>query len=79
VHTNSGIPNKAAYLIGTALGVDKLAKIWYRTQTTYLTPTSKFQDAANFSAQAAADLFGKDSADVKAVKDGWAGVGITVA
>ncbi len=76
VHINSGIPNKAAYEVAMAVGRDKLAAIWYRAQTQYLTSTSKFIDAANVTAQAAADLYGKDSAEVKAVQTAWASVGL---
>lgn len=76
VHINSGIPNKAAYEIATKIGTESLGKIWFRAQTQYLTPTSKFVDAANSTVQSAADLFGKDSAEVKAVRDSWASVGV---
>ena len=77
VHINSGIPNKAAYEIAMSIGRDKLSSIWYRAQTQYLTPTAKFIDAANVTVQAAADLYGKDSAEVKAVQNAWTSVGLT--
>lgn len=76
VHINSGIPNLAAYKVHTAIGDEKLAQIWYRAQTQYLTPTSKFVDAANFTMQSAADLYGRNSAEVKAVIDAWTAVGV---
>lgn len=76
VHINSGIPNKAAYEVAMSLGRDKLAAIWYRAQTQYLTATSKFADAANVTAQAAADLYGKNSPEVTAVQNAWASVGL---
>src|SRR5205085_6209765 len=58
VHVNSGIPNKVAYLIGTALGKEKLEQIYFRTLTQILTPQSQFLDAARATAQAAQDLYG---------------------
>lgn len=76
VHINSGIPNKAAYEVAQTIGTDKLADIWYRAVTNYLTPTSQFTDAANVTVQSASDLFGKDSAEVKAVQAAWTSVGL---
>jgi bacillolysin/thermolysin len=77
VHINSGIPNKAAYEITKAIGQDKVAAVWYRAITKYLTPTSQFTDAANVTVQSAIDLFGKGSAEAQAVAAGWASVGLT--
>jgi Zn-dependent metalloprotease len=86
VHTNSGIINKAAYLIsqgGTHYGVavngigrDKLGKILYRTLTRYLVPTSDFLALRYGSIQAAADLYGAASAEVTTVKNAFKAVGI---
>ncbi|MFC3345772.1 cadherin-like beta sandwich domain-containing protein [Paenibacillus abyssi] len=51
VHINSGIPNKAAYYIATRAdaagfdGEELLAGIVYNALTTYLMPTSNFEDA----------------------------------
>ncbi len=66
VHSNSGIPNKAYALVvdgGTAndvevtgLGIDKAAAIWWRAQSTYLTPSSDFGDAADAWEQSCTDL-----------------------
>ena len=77
VHTNSGIPNKAAYEIVMKIGADKLGEVWYRALTKYMTPTTKFDAAANFTVQAAIDLYGKGSDEAQAVVDGWTSVGIT--
>lgn len=77
VHTNSGIPNKAAYNIATAIGKDKMEKIWYRTLTMYLTSGSEFTDARDASVQAAEDLYGASSAEVTAVQNGFSAVGIS--
>lgn len=76
VHINSGIPNKAAYNVATSIGKDKMEKIWYRALTVYLTSGSQFTDARDASVQAAADFFGIDSAEVVAVENGFAAVGI---
>jgi Zn-dependent metalloprotease len=77
VHINSGIPNKAAYEVAMAIGQDKLADVWYRTLTTYLTSSSQFSDAANFTVQAAIDLYGSGSAEANAVAKAWDSVGLT--
>lgn len=77
VHINSGIPNRAAFLIGQQIGPDKLEQIYYRTLTQYLTPTSQFADAATASLRAAQDLYG-NGAEVQAVRAGFSGVGINV-
>ncbi|MHB8858346.1 MAG: M4 family metallopeptidase [Thermoleophilia bacterium] len=76
VHTNSGIPNKAAYNIATAIGADKMGRIWYRALTLYLNADSQFSDARDASVQAAADLYGNPSAEVTAVQNGFSAVGI---
>jgi Zn-dependent metalloprotease len=81
VHINSGIPKKAFYLVATEIGGyawEKAGKIWYITLKDKLSATSDFQEAANETYQVAEDLFGKDSAEHVAVKNGWAGVGIIV-
>jgi len=77
VHTNSGIPNKAAYNVAAAIGKDKMEQIWYRALTDYLTSGAQFSDARDASVQAAADLYGASSAEVAAVDSGFAAVGIT--
>lgn len=76
VHTNSGIPNKAAYLIAKSIGNAKTAKIYYRALTQYMTSTTNFSGAKNALVQAATDLYGASSSEVTAVNTGFAGVGI---
>lgn len=86
VHTNSGIINKAAYLIaqgGTAYGVtvtgignDKLAQIFYRANTVYLTASSTFSQARAACVKAASDLFGTSSAEVTTVNKAFEAVGV---
>lgn len=81
VHINSGIPNKAFYLTAIEIGGyawEKAGKIWYVTLRDKLSATSNFQEAADKTYETAGDLFGKNSAEQKAVKKGWEGVGINV-
>jgi Zn-dependent metalloprotease len=74
VHINSGIPNRAAYLIAQAIGREKTEQIYYRTLTSYLTPRSDFGDAANATIRAATDLY--SATDVDAVRTAFAQVGM---
>jgi bacillolysin len=89
VHINSGIPNKAAYLLTvggtfggvnvTGIGVAKAEQIYYRTLVNYLTPYSTFMVARNGSIQACTDLigqFGISAGDCASVRDAFAAVGI---
>ncbi|EEM06906.1 M4 family metallopeptidase [Bacillus pseudomycoides] len=86
VHTNSGIINKAAYLLangGTHYGVkvngigkDKVGAIYYRANTQYFTESTTFSQARAGLVQAAADLYGANSAEVTAVKQSYDAVGV---
>ena len=58
VHTNSGIPNKAFYLAATSINDNaKLAQVYYRALSTYLTQNAQFVDCKNALVQAANDLY----------------------
>lgn len=74
VHTNSGIPNKAAYLTIKKLGKSKSEQVYYRALTQYLTSNSNFKDARNALVQSAIDLYGLE--DSKKVASSWQQVGI---
>ncbi len=89
VHVNSGIPNKAAYLLtngGTfqgiavsGIGFSKAQQIYYRTQTLYNTPFTNFAGAAHNTYQACRDLvgqFGIADGDCDSVVNAWAAVGV---
>ncbi|WP_242222345.1 M4 family metallopeptidase [Bacillus cereus group sp. BfR-BA-01380] len=86
VHTNSSIINKAAYLLangGTHYGVtvngigkDKVGAIYYRANTQYFTESTTFGQARAGLVQAAADLYGANSAEVAAVKQSYDAVGV---
>lgn len=80
VHINSGIPNRAFYLLAVALGGyawEKAGKIWYTTLCDpRLSSTAQFQDFANLTVDNAGRLFG--DAEQQAVISAWQQVGITV-
>ncbi|KKC48691.1 peptidase M4 [Paenibacillus sp. D9] len=86
VHTNSGITNKAFYLLaqgGTQNGVtvagigrDAAVNIFYNTVAYYLTSTSNFAAAKNASIQAAKDLYGTGSSYVTSVTNAFRAVGL---
>ncbi len=80
VHINSGIPNRAAYLIaeglsaegtGVSIGKGSMGEIFYRALTTYLTASAQFIDARRATIQAAEDIFGVGSKEATAVAVGW--------
>ena len=64
VHINSGIVNKAFYLIATDIGKNKAEKIYYRTLTVYLTKRSKFLDLRFAVVKAAEDLYGTTESNI---------------
>ncbi|OIK11844.1 M4 family metallopeptidase [Bacillus sp. MUM 13] len=86
VHTNSGIINKAAYLLSaggtfhgvtvSGVGIDKLGAIFYRANTVYLTSSATFSQAKAAAIQSAADLYGSSSAEKTAVTNAFTAVGI---
>ncbi|MEU4196498.1 M4 family metallopeptidase [Kribbella sp. NPDC026611] len=80
VHLNSGIPNRAFYLVAAALGgnaYDDAGKIWYTTLTSgTLSESADFKTFAEATQAAARDLFGADSSQVAAVTTAWQTVGV---
>jgi Zn-dependent metalloprotease len=81
VHINSGIPNHAFYTTAMELGGfawEKAGRIWYKTLTEKLLERSTFQQACDLTIQTASELFGSNSLEEKAVKKGWAEVGISI-
>jgi Zn-dependent metalloprotease len=79
VHINSGIPNKAFYLVATALGGNAWevpGQIWYQTLTQRLGPASQFPDAAQATVEAAGELFGAGGSEEQAVQQAWEEVGV---
>ncbi len=75
VHVNSGIPNRAAYLIAQAIGVEKAEQVFYRTMTQYLSPNSDFADAARATIRAAQDLY--SSTEANAIRQAFKQVGVS--
>lgn len=82
VHINSGINNKAAYLMISKISgeknvkLKKAADIYYRALTYYLTRSSNFKQMRRAAIQAAKDLYGNDSNEVKAVTAAYDAVGV---
>jgi len=68
VHINSGVNNKAAFLLTdggtfngktvTGLGIDKVARLYYEVQTNLLTPGSDYADLYTALQQACSTLVG---------------------
>ena len=80
VHLNSGIPNRAFYLVAHRLGGyawEKAGQIWYDTLLSGLKPATDFAGFAVATIAAAAKRYGDSSAEVAAVRAGWTGVGVT--
>lgn len=72
-HTNSGIPNHAFYLAATAIGGPSWARVgkaWYAALPT-LAPDASFASAATATHTAAQNLFGRGSAEAKAIQAAW--------
>lgn len=91
VHRNSGVQNHWFYLVAaggsgtndnldvynvTGVGISAAERIAYRNLTQYLGANSDYSDARDGSIQAAIDLFGLCSPEVKAVMDAWYAVGV---
>jgi len=88
VHINSGIGNKAFYLLAkggthhrsgvtvTGIGADAAAKIWYKALTSYMTSSTNFAGARTATLNAAAALYGSGSANYNAVASAWTAVGV---
>ncbi|MFI8822593.1 M4 family metallopeptidase [Streptomyces sp. NPDC053431] len=79
VHINSGIPNRAFYLVATALGGhawERPGRIWYDVLTGgTLDQEARFADFARATAKSARALYG-DGEELKAVLDAWTTVGV---
>lgn len=82
VHTNSGIANKAFYLVakgGThrkggsvkGIGTAKAAKIFYKAFTQYMTSGSSFSKCHAATLKAAKVLYGATSTQYKTVDKAW--------
>lgn len=77
VHYNSGIPNKAFYLVATSISKpawEVAGKIWYVALTERLRDSANFKKCAYETISVAGDYFG--AATKKVVRDAWTAVGV---
>jgi Zn-dependent metalloprotease len=56
------------------IGNDKALRIWWRTLSTRLTPTSRYLDARRGAIQSAKEIYGKHSIPVLAVRQAFRGI-----
>lgn len=84
VHVNSGIPNRAMYLlaegltdenIGTSIGKTKTADLAFKTLLS-LSGNSVFNEAAENMMALATELYGEDSVEYNATQQAWLSVGL---
>jgi len=80
VHINSGIPNRAFFLVATELGGhswDEAGRIWYATLGhERLRPNATFRQFARLTRHVAGVIYGPQSKQVHAVESGWSQVGV---
>ncbi|MFB7476228.1 M4 family metallopeptidase [Kitasatospora sp. NPDC056184] len=60
----------------SGIGNQKVAKIWYRALTVYLTSTSTYKDAHAAALKAATDLYKAGGTEYRAVDVAWTAVGV---
>jgi Zn-dependent metalloprotease len=80
VHINSGIPNKAFYLVSVGIGGyawEAPGLIWYEALKAS-TATTQFQEFADTTYLKAEELYGAGSTEQQAVLAGWRDVGIGI-
>ncbi|MGM9488222.1 M4 family metallopeptidase [Ideonella sp. YS5] len=80
VHINSGIPNHAFYQVATRIGGhawEKAGRIWYDAlRDPRVRPNTGFRRYARITDDVAGRLYGVNSTERQAVRDGWKAVGI---
>ncbi len=87
VHINSGIANKAFYLLAAGgshhmggsmngIGADQAGAIWYLALTQFMVPSTDFAAARAATLNAAQALYGPGSAEEAAVAQAWSLVGV---
>lgn len=74
VHTNSSIPNYAAYLIAQSVGRQEMGELYGAALRDHLVDDANFEDLATATYRAAVDLYGDGSREVEAVRQAWDGV-----
>ncbi|MCS0634146.1 M4 family metallopeptidase [Streptomyces sp. LP05-1] len=60
----------------TGIGRDKAALIWFKALTTKFNSTTNYAAARTGTVAAATELYGANSAEVKAVENAWAGINV---
>jgi Zn-dependent metalloprotease len=82
VHTNSGIPNRAFYVVATTLGGhawDAAGPIWYAAlRDSQLRANATFRDFARITVKQAGQIYGTDSDQAHAVEQGWEAVKVSL-
>lgn len=82
VHINSGIPNRAFYLVASKIGGyawEKAGRIWYETlRDPRLRPFANFRAFARLTLANADRLYGHTSSERQAVVEAWNTVGVRV-
>jgi thermolysin len=86
VHTNSGIPNKVAYLMAdggthrgitvTAMGRDNMGRVFYAANLYYLQTNDDFVQARQATIDAVRSEFPGDTQKENTVKTAWDAVGV---
>jgi Zn-dependent metalloprotease len=79
VHINSGIPNRAFYLVASEASTyawDLTGRIWYTALTSGLSSRATFADFAGVTIAAAARICGRGRRVHRLVIDAWASVGV---
>ncbi|MFJ5228681.1 M4 family metallopeptidase [Kitasatospora sp. NPDC088391] len=61
----------------TGIGNQKVAKIWYRALTVYMTSTTNYAGARTASLNAAKDLYGAGSTEYNAIAAAWSAVSVS--
>jgi len=82
VHINSGIPNRAFYVVATTLGGyawDAAGPIWYAALAdSQLRPNATFRDFARITVRHARQTYGAASDETHAVQQGWEAVKVAL-
>lgn len=74
VHSNSAIPNHAAYLIGSKVGREDMARIYGKVIDEELTADISIRELAYATYDSAVSLYGAGSAQASAVDQAWQSV-----
>lgn len=76
---NIGPVNHAAYLVGTSVGTETMARIYLQALRRHLRPASAITDLVLGTIRGAGELYGNGSREQAAVRDAWKAVGVRAA